>query len=74
MKRSKTVPLTLSEFVQTKCVGRMYDSCRTSPCPYASHDGCTHPDHPKFQKRIRTIEDDWDEPDETNFNLTMKGV
>ena len=66
--------MTLGEFIKTKCEGRIYDSCVNSPCRWARSGGCTHPDHPKFAPQQRSIEDDWDEPDETNLNLTLKGV
>jgi hypothetical protein len=39
--------MTLGEFVHDHCVGRQYDSCKDSPCLFASPDGCRHPMHPK---------------------------
>lgn len=35
----------LAAFVRDHCCGREYDSCVTSPCRYASGDGCQHPQH-----------------------------
>lgn len=39
----------LKQFVNNDCVGKQYDSCKNSPCTYASASGCTHPNHPKFK-------------------------
>lgn len=40
---------TITIFVAEHCVGQQYDSCVSSPCRYASTDGCSHPLHPKHQ-------------------------
>jgi hypothetical protein len=47
--------MTLEEFARDHCVGKEYDSCVNSPCPYASASGCTHPLHPKNNRSISTI-------------------
>lgn len=39
--------MTPEDFVKNHCTGKQYDSCKNSPCLYASHSGCTHPLHPK---------------------------
>ena len=40
----------LTEFIDTHCRGKEFDSCCNSPCPYSSSGGCKHPEHPKNQK------------------------
>ncbi len=58
-------PLTaLQIFVRDLCVGREYDSCHDSPCPYASSGGCSHPKHPNnLADRWAAEEaDEWKEP------------
>lgn len=40
----------LQYFVKIYCQGKHFDSCKNSPCPYASYHGCQHPKHPKNQK------------------------
>lgn len=37
----------LEAFLETGCAGQQYDSCVSSPCPYASQHGCQHPDYPR---------------------------
>jgi hypothetical protein len=45
---------SLKDFVEKHCVGKEYDSCKNSPCLYASSSGCQHPLYPK-QKHIVDI-------------------
>lgn len=40
----------LGYFLEVYCQGRQYDSCKNSPCPWASHGGCRHPMHPANQE------------------------
>jgi hypothetical protein len=42
--------ITQEQFVEKYCEGKQYDSCKESPCPYASHSGCKHPKHPDNAK------------------------
>jgi len=37
----------LSDFIEQHCAGKEYDSCKNSPCPFASSGGCIHPKYPK---------------------------
>ena len=36
----------LQQFIRLYCAGKEYDSCKNSPCPHASPDGCRHEMHP----------------------------
>ena len=36
----------IQAFILKHCGGAQYDSCKNSPCPYASPDGCRHSEHP----------------------------
>jgi len=47
VKTNHDYAIKLKTFVDTQCVGKEYDSCINSPCPYSSGQGCTHPSHPK---------------------------
>jgi len=40
----------LGYFLEVHCQGHQYDSCKNSPCPWASHHGCWHPMHPANQE------------------------
>jgi len=42
--------MTLNQFLERHCVGRMYGDCKASPCRYSSKNGCTHPKHPNNSK------------------------
>jgi hypothetical protein len=52
VKPDKTKP-PIQQFTERVCNPRgwgQYDSCKNSPCPYSSHSGCQHPEHPNNLK------------------------
>ena len=46
-----------SNFIRLYCEGKQYESCKNSPCRYASLDGCRHPLHPKNSERYKKCQD-----------------
>ena len=48
-RMAESTPLERQQFAEKVCNPRgwgKYDSCKNSPCPYSSHVGCKHPEHP----------------------------
>lgn len=47
--------MSLKFFIDNHCVGKQFDSCVESPCPFSSHSGCRHPLHPKNSKQPHEV-------------------